>query len=175
MLLSILVVSGALVGCIGGEDAPPEANTSDEDVEPASADETTNETTNDTTPSIVRSQTEEGTVTGVFVPVTGSAVNVPPASENTYVEFTTEDATEELRLNLTSEGGEISVGIDGPDCDAGPETAGCEFMTTSNGEASYSEQDPASGTWGLTFFAAEPVVVGADYELEIVQVLSAPG
>lgn len=163
-----------MAGCIGGEDTPSETNASGQDVEPTSANETSTPNATDTEPRTTwTNQTREGVVTGIFVPVTGTAINVPLASENTLIEFTAEDGTEDLYLNLTSEGGEISMGIDSPDCDAGPERAGCQFVTTSDGEASYHEPNPTAGTWELTFFSGEPVSVEVGWELEIAQAVPA--
>jgi hypothetical protein len=164
-----MLLTGALAGCIGGDGeaaGPDQADAPEDEGNATAPANASGEAPASTTWQV---QNETGTVTGVSVPVTGTAINEPTTSENTFIEFTVGEEAQTVRLNLTVDGGELTMGIDDADCDTGPETSGCDFVTTEDGQATYEATDPPAGDWSVSIFAGEPAVVQADFELTIAQ------
>lgn len=177
LLLGMVLVTGALAGCIGGDEEASPDGADGEAVEPGSSNGTANASANVSQPetrTTWETSTEEGTVTGASAPGVG-AVTVQPASDNTAIEFTAADGIQELYLNLTTEGAELSMSIDSPSCEPGGFQAGCETADTSGGEASYHNASAEAGTWTVAVFAQDPVVAQASFTLEIAQAVETTG
>lgn len=149
-------------GCIGSED---------EAVEPGSTNGTAAEATNasaSNASALTRSnETVEGTITGIGSPVLGFSA---PSSENQAIEFPVPEGAKELTLALSTDGGttgmvELEMLVARPGCEI---NSGCEeSVTTSGGEATFSAQDPDTGTWGARFFVDTGAAAQASYTLEI--------
>lgn len=129
LLAALLVLT---TGCLspGSEDAAP----SDDDAE-----EPDRSTEWDTV-------TRSGTVSGVGTP----AGSVSQGGGNTAT-WTVPEDTRVLYLNVTSEGGELSIEY-GPDCTT-EDTVECENeATTEDGEARLVHEAPAAAGWEAYFF-----------------------
>lgn len=129
LLAGLLVLSA---GCLspGDEDATTDAD-GDEDSGPSTSWDTV---------------TRSGTVTGVGTP----AGSVSQGGGNTATWTVAED-TRILHLNVTTEGGELSIEY-GSDCST-EDTVDCEHeATTEGGEVSLVHEDPAPSGWEAYFF-----------------------
>ncbi len=166
--LGLLLVTAAFAGCIGSDGDGVEP--ADVDGEDADVDDEQLPQQNVTS---WQNATVEGTVTGANVG--GNALTAHDQSENTVVEFTAEPGVQQVFLNVTTDGSEIMLSINAPDCEPGDTQAGCESLSTSGGEASYLNETPQEGTWQITVFPDEPALVDATFQIDILQAVELPG
>jgi hypothetical protein len=130
VLAALLLVTA---GCLGSsdDDGVPSADGDDEDTGP----QTTWETV-----------TRSGTVSGAGTP----AGSVSQGGGN-MATWTVPQDTRIMYLNLTAEGGELSMQY-GPDCNT-EDTVECEYQTTTeDGEAREIVEDPAADGWEAYLF-----------------------
>lgn len=165
----LLVVLMATAGCLGlGEEDAPEAEPGSQDLDPEDEDPT-NETEEPTYVRTWTRETYEGWVTGTGAPF---GLTIVPLSENNQMHFQAEEGVERLHLNLTVEDGELEMLVGGPDCEA---NSGCEDrVTTSDGEAAYTNETPEPGEWRIRLFPADPVALESAFELKVAQAILAP-
>lgn len=175
LLSALLLLAVPLSGCIaGGDDTGPESpndtpNGSDgnqtEDPNESEGNETGNETGNAS-----ENETDEGgdgaewqrenrtgQVSGVDLGATG-----PNASESVNV---TED-TQQMYLNVTTEGGELEVRVQPPGCQ---ESSCEETTTTEEGNASLHFPETTAGTYNVTLEPTGPGPHDVKYTLSIAQ------
>jgi hypothetical protein len=164
-LVAALVLTTGCLG-MGGDDA----TSTDDTAEPATDDNATSEDEPEQAspePTIEwRNETYEGTVTGTTVFTPGAT------SEGDGQSFTFDAAPgiQTLFVNLTAEGGELTMNVAGPDCEI---NSPCEeSVETSGGEAQYVNETPTSGEWNVRFFV-EPAGAQVDYTANVVQGVNA--
>lgn len=104
-----------------------------------------------------------GSISGTGVPVAASSFE----EEET---FTVGDNVSTLYVNVTSEGGELTLSLREPGCE--DDTCAQEAQTVS-GAASLQAMAPPSGEWLAVLTLEGTGPVSADYELQIAQL--APG
>lgn len=125
------------------------------------------DTSNPPTENLTLSHLLEGTVAGaaVFAPS-------PPSEGQTFT-FSTHRTAEKLRIDITTDGGDLTYRIAEPGCST---NTGCEEeRRTSDGEGHYLNETPAPGEWKVRFFPADPpVTAGVDYEALISKSLEIP-
>lgn len=173
MTWRVLLLAGLLLttGCIGmgGDDSDAETASTDDPARDLNETETEAEEPTNTTE--FSTETIEGSVTGIGIPVVGS-VTVTPASENNVASFTVDENPRILYLNLTTEGGELDMLLAGPNCE---QASACEEeIATSGGEAAYTNETPTAGEHDLRFFSQGPTDNQVSYTLEITQGVLVP-
>lgn len=162
LLALVLLTAPALGGCI--------SNPMGDDGDTASREEPNNKTENETVEEDQPDarweyENRTGTVEGT------NAVVASEGNETEEVEV--ENGTRALSLNLSADGGELDVCIRAPSGDGSGNGSyggqdGCdEETTTENGEANFSTQEPAAGTWKVEMSPAESGAHSIDYELVI--------
>lgn len=156
----LLVALMATAGClgIGNEDTEdPE-----EDIDPQDVNETdTEDDVEEVNQTEWSTETYEGSITGAsfFTPT--------PPSEGQSFSFSTETGIETLFINVTTEGGDLSVYVAYPGCEV---NGGCEeTFETSSGEGQYANESAEPGEWNVRFFPSDPVANDVAYTAEVAQ------
>lgn len=157
LLLGLLVLTS---GCLGiGSD---ETEETDEDIDAQDTNETETEDEVDAVNTTEwSSETYEGSISGTsfFAPA--------PPSEGQSFSFSTESGIETLFINLTTEGGDLSVYVAYPGCEV---NGGCEeTFETSDGEGQYVNESAEAGEWNVRFFPVDPVANDVSYTAEVAQ------
>lgn len=159
LLLSALLLTAGCLG-FGDDEEDLDADSADEDLEAADdEDETqTGELQNET---VWETETYEGTVTGTFF------LAPAPPSDGQSFQFQAKDSIQTLYINLTTEGGDLTMHVADPDCSV---NGGCEEQVeTEGGEGQFTSQAPASGEWNVRFFPTDTVTTGVDYTADVAQ------
>ncbi|PSG97337.1 hypothetical protein BRD56_06670 [Thermoplasmatales archaeon SW_10_69_26] len=160
LLLAAMVLT---TGCIGmGDDADQDVDSQTNDDTP-SEDEQLNDTETDEPQTRTEWSTEtyEGSITGttVFTP--------EQTSDGQSFSFTVENGTQQLFINLTTDGGELTMYVAGPDCSANDDCE--EQVETESGEAQYAAEAPGAGEWNVRFFPQDPVASDVSYTADVAQ------
>lgn len=155
-------------GCIGlGDDAGDE----DEDIDAQDVDEDPdeNETEEPVTSVEWSNDTYEGAITGTsfFAPS-------PPSEQQSFA-FEVANGTQGLVINLTTEGGDLSMNVADPECTPGPEATCEETVATEDGEAEFTVESPQGGEWNVRFFPSDPVANDVAYTADVAQGLLVEG
>lgn len=159
LLLGLLVLAS---GCLGiGSD---EAEESDEDIDAQDTNETdTQEDVEEVNRTEWSTETYEGSISGTsfFAP--------SPPSEGQSFSFSAESGIQTLFINVTTEGGDLTMYVADPDCQPGPDTTCEETVETSSGEGQYVNESAEPGEWNVRFFPSDPVANDVAYTAEVAQ------
>jgi hypothetical protein len=104
-----------------------------------------------------------GSISGTGVPVAGQPIEKEES-------FTVGDNVSTVYVNVTSEGGELTLSLREPGCE---DSECAEEAQTASGVASMQVATPSAGQWILVLTLEGSGPVSADYELQIAQL--APG
>lgn len=168
-LVLVLAAALALAGCLGGGGDAADTSSTDEQLDEG-MDPQRNATDNETDPGPDLEWNEtirEGSFTGGNAG--GLAVTFEGANEN----WTVRQGTRNLTLNLSTGSDEATMRIAPPGCE---NEAGSECTTsvsTEDGEAQWSTEDPDPGQWSVTFFRGENGYGEVEYELTIAKLVPA--
>ena len=159
LLLAAMVLTTGCIG-MGGDDADQDVDAQSND-DTRTEDEELNETDEPQTRTEWSTETYEGSITGTtfFAP--------EQTSDGQSFSFTVENGTQQLFINLTSDGGELTMYVAGPDCSANEECE--EQVETESGEAQYAAEEPGAGEWNVRFFPQDPVASDVSYTADVAQ------
>lgn len=166
-LVIVLAATLALAGCLGGGDDGGDADTSSTDdlgssSPQASGDNATEDNATDDGPDFVwNTTTREGAVTGADVVV------VSFTTSGSQQNWTVREGTRNLTLNLSAQSGELSMRIAPPGCENTASSSCTTSVSTEDGEATWSTEDPDTGQWDALFFRDTPGYGEIQYEFTI--------
>jgi hypothetical protein len=167
-LVIVLAAVLALAGCLGGGDGSDSAGTASSDSPgsssspQASADNGTADNETDDGPDFVwNTTTRQGSVTGLNV--AGLALTTEGSDQN----WTVRQGTRNLTLNLSAQSEEVTMRIAPPGCENTADSSCTTTVTTEDGEATWSTENPDTGQWDAVFFRGNTGYGEVQYELTI--------
>lgn len=172
-LVVALAVTLALAGCLGGGGDGGSADTSSNDQfgSSASSDSADNETASNATDDgpdfLWNTTTRQGSVTGADLVV------VSFTTQESQQNWTVREGTRNLTLNVSAQSGEVTMRIAPPGCENTAQSSCTKSVSTQNGEATWSTEDPETGQWDAVFFRDTPGYGEVQYELTIAKLVPA--